>query len=204
MQQKLLQDIEGLPWQQILKVGVEMYLEQNVKGKLDITHIEDTPKRVVASYADYVSGYMEDPKVPLKLTFAKGNYDEMVHCERIRIASRCAHHFEPIIGIAHFAYVPDGAIVGLSKIPRFIRILSRRLQVQENLTEEIADTFQSVVKPKGCAVAVKCYHFCMLMRGVQEHEEITKTVALRGCFKSDAVCRQEFLSSINPNETVFP
>ena len=192
------------PWQDVIKQGVELYLSQMVTGKelIDRSHFKDTPMRVVRAFTEYASGYLEDPRAPLKKQFV-GTYDQMVHRRRIRIVSRCAHHMEPILGVAHFAYLPDKAIVGLSKIPRFIRILATRLQVQEELGEQIVQIFQDEVKPRGCAVTIKAYHFCEIARGVREDSASTITTALRGVLKTDPTAKAEFLMAGNQSESVF-
>lgn len=192
-----------VPWQTVLKRGVELYLAQMLTGSdiIHASHLTDTPSRVVRAFTEHASGYLEDPRTPLKKQF-KGHYDQMVHRHRIRVVSRCAHHMEPILGVAHFAYLPDQAIVGLSKIPRFIRILSRRLQVQEELGEQIVHIFQEEVNPKGCAVTIKAYHFCEIARGVREDSASTVTTALRGIMKTDPTAKAEFLMS-NQSESIF-
>jgi GTP cyclohydrolase I len=189
-------------WQEVLKHGVELYLKQTTGKLYDPVHMKDTPIRMVRAFSEYASGYLEDPRAPLQQQF-KGAYDQMVHRRRIRVLSRCAHHMEPILGIAHFAYLPNFAIVGLSKIPRFIRILSRRLQVQEALGEQIVDVFQEEVKPLGCAVRIKAYHFCEITRGVREDSAFTETTALRGVFKTDPSTKAEFIASIDYSESIF-
>jgi GTP cyclohydrolase I len=189
---------ESESWQVMLKHAVELYISENAHGQIDTGHVYDTPTRVVRAYSDFVSGYLEDPAKVLDVTFTtEHGYDEMVHC-------LCAHHLLPIIGRAHFAYIPGGRIVGLSKIPRFIDILSRRLQVQENLTEQIVDTFTKAIGPAGCAVSVAAIHCCMISRGIRQHDEVTQTTALRGVFKTSPQTRNEFLASINNNEAPLP
>lgn len=191
-------------WQEQVKHAVELYLGAHNNGGFDEGHVESTPVRVAEAWDQYVRGYKVDPASVLRVQFTGGTYDEMIHVRNVRVVSVCAHHFAPIIGKAHFAYVPDRRIVGLSKIPRMIRALANRFQVQENLTEQIVDTFQAYVKPRGCAVSVRAYHLCMLMRGVEEVASYTETTALRGVFKERTDTRQEFLSSIDRNEAIFP
>lgn len=174
------------------------------RGNLDQTHVALTGERIARAFAFAVSGLKEDPKKVLELAFVNGNYDEMVHVRSIRVVSTCAHHGKDILGKAHFAYIPEKKIVGLSKIARLVDILSRRLQVQENLTSEIVDTFMEVVAPAGCAVHIRAYHMCMIARGIQEPMAVTETTALRGNFKTQDIVRAEFLSSIDRSEVVFP
>lgn len=189
------------PWQGLLREAVQSYLDLQVAGKIAPAHIVGTPDRVVRAFAEYVSGYSEDPKDPLSTSFEDASgYDEMVHVKHIPIISMCAHHLLPIIGTAHFAYVPKGRVVGLSKIPRFIGILARRLQIQEDLTQEIVDVFDENISPRGCAVSISAIHCCMIARGVRERDEKTETTALRGCFKKDPQTRTEFLSAVRHRE----
>jgi GTP cyclohydrolase I len=193
---------EPQSWQVLLKQALTLFVADCVDREI-VPHVANTPQRIVKAYAEYISGYLEDETEPLKKSLFDSTFDEMIHCRKIRIVSRCAHHMEPILGVAHFAYVPKSKIVGLSKIPRFIDILSRRLQVQEQLTDQIVNTFQEVVQPGGCAVTISAYHFCMLARGVREHSDITQTTALRGCFRDHPQTRAEYMAAVNPNENIF-
>jgi len=182
-------------WQDALKDAVALYLAQECN--LPAEHGRDTPRRVVAAFAEYASGYLEDPAKHLSKSFEDTvGYKGMVHVQRIPLLSMCAHHILPIIGVADFAYIPEGRVVGLSKIPRFIDILSRRLQIQENLTVQIVDTFMDTVKPKGCAVSIRAFHFCMVARGVRIRDAMTETRELRGCFTQEAT-RLEFMSRLS-------
>lgn len=192
-------------WPVVLKQAIKTFIDQTAAGRIEASHLAETPNRVARAFAEYVSGYYEDPEDHLKRSFEDSQepYDEMVHVYRIPLVSMCAHHIAPIIGRVHFAYIPKGRLVGLSKIPRFISVLSRRLQIQEQLTQQIVNTFQKSVAPSGCAVAVRAYHCCMITRGVREHDEITLTTALRGCFKSDPVTRAEFLASLDKKESIL-
>ena len=194
---------EGPRWQGPLHDAIGAYLAQETQGTILYDHIALTPERVVRAFEEYTSGCRQDPASVLTTLFP-GVYDEMVHVTHINVVSMCAHHLCPIIGKAHFAYVPDGRVVGLSKIPRMVNILARRPQIQEDFTEEIVDTFYQAVRPKGCAVSVKAYHFCMIARGVREQAAVTATTAMRGCFKEDASTRAEFLAALDPKEIIFP
>jgi GTP cyclohydrolase IA len=191
------------PWQLQLREAIKGFLSQP-DIKIDRSHLEDTPDRIVRAWSEDIRGYYVDPAGFLKKKFAMGHYDEMIHVRDVRVVSKCAHHFERIIGRAHFAYIPGEYIVGLSKIPRMIDALSRRLQVQEDLTEQIVDVFQATVQPKGCAVHIRAFHLCMLARGVEEPYSFTETTALRGCFKKSPEARQEFLLSAIKGDTIFP
>jgi GTP cyclohydrolase IA len=192
--------------EEILARSTRGYPEAQQEGLvlLDSKHMTETPDRFVKALGHKISGCTEDPAQFLATQFDENGYDEMIHIRSIRIVTLCAHHFENIIGKAHFAYVPNGKIVGLSKIPRMIHCLCHRPQVQENLTEEIVDVFQKKVEPLGCAVNIRAYHMCMIARGVEEPTSFTETTALRGSFKENPATRQEFLASIDRTEVVFP
>ena len=182
-------------WKIALRQALEMYVAEAQPGAGADLHLAQTPDRVVRAFAEYVSGYAEDPGLILRNgTFCEVR-DQMIHIRDIRVTSMCAHHLQPIIGVAHFAYVPNKVIVGLSKLPRMIQVLGRRLQVQERLTDEIVDVFQREVEPGGCGVHIRAYHGCMMARGVREHGSITETTALRGVFKQGEA-RQEFMASL--------
>lgn len=184
------------PWQETLKVAVAAFIDQTAAGKLHSSHLSGTPERVARAFAEMVRGYEEDPADYLKVVF-NDTCSEMIHVQDIEIVSRCAHHLEAIVGLAHFAYIPkDGRVVGLSKIPRFIRVLSGRLQVQENLTSEITEVFMKQVDPAGCAVHIVAEHHCMKVRGVREHSAVTRTTNLAGNFKKDGATRDEFLQAV--------
>lgn len=154
----------------------------------------ETPQRVVKSWGELFSGYNIDPAGLLK-TFEDGaeSVDEMVLLTDIPVISHCEHHMVPFIGVAHVAYIPKGKIVGLSKIARVVDAFSRRLQVQERLTNQIADCINNELTPQGVGVVVRAKHFCMAMRGVMTPNVDTTTSAVRGCFKDVPACRAEFL-----------
>lgn len=157
--------------------------------------ILETPLRVAKAWAHWCGGYAMDPAEILKV-FEDGaeNYDEMVLVKDIPIYSKCEHHLADIFGTATIAYIPDGRIVGLSKLSRLADCFARRLQVQERLTAQIADAFNDNVKPKGVAVLVRARHMCMESRGIRQQGHHTVTSALRGIFKTDPQVRGEFLS----------
>lgn len=155
--------------------------------------LEQTPARVWRSLCALTDGYgLEIGDVVGDALFAE-EYDEMVMVKDIEVYSLCEHHLLPFFGRAHVAYVPDGKIIGLSKLPRIVDMFSRRLQVQERLTNQIADVLAEVLEPKGVAVVIEAAHLCMMMRGVQKQGAETITSAMRGQFKSDARTRSEFL-----------
>lgn len=157
--------------------------------------LRDTPSRVVKSFARLFSGYGKKPEDVLK-TFAGENYDEMIVVKDIELYSTCEHHFLPFIGRAHIGYIPDGKIIGLSKLPRLVEIYARRLQNQERLTSQIAQALQTVLKPKGVGVVIEAKHLCMMARGVEKQGSEVTTSSLTGLFKRDMNTRNEFLKLI--------
>ena len=156
-----------------------------------------TPSRVAKALQFLTEGYHQDPKEILNQALFSTSNDEMVLVRDIEFYSMCEHHMLPIIGRCHVAYIPDGKVVGLSKIPRIVNVYARRLQIQEQMTEQIADAILETIKPKGVAVVVHARHMCMEMRGVQKINSTTVSSALRGLFKSDERTRNEFYSLIN-------
>jgi GTP cyclohydrolase I len=157
----------------------------------------DTPKRVTKAWEFMCSGYNQDPiEIMRKALFTSTN-NEMVIVKDIELYSTCEHHMLPIIGKAHVAYIPNGKVIGLSKIPRVVDVFSRRLQIQEQLTEQIADAINEAVNPKGVAVVIDARHMCMEMRGVQKICSTTVTSALRGIFKEKKKTKDEFMSIIS-------
>lgn len=158
-----------------------------------------TPQRVKKAFEFMCGGYKMDPKEILQSALFSTTNDEMVIVKEIEFYSMCEHHLLPIIGKAHIAYIPDGKVVGLSKIPRVVDVFARRLQIQEQLTEQIADALMENLKPKGVAVVIDARHMCMEMRGVEKICSTTVTSALRGLFKSKKATRDEFFSIISHN-----
>ncbi len=156
-----------------------------------------TPTRVAKALKFLTEGYDQDPQEILNQALFTTSNDEMVLVRDIEFYSMCEHHMLPIIGRAHVAYIPDGKVVGLSKIPRIVNVYARRLQIQEQMTEQIADAILSTIKPKGVAVVIHARHMCMEMRGVQKINSTTVSSALRGLFKSDERTRNEFYNLIN-------
>ena len=156
-----------------------------------------TPHRVAKAWEFLTEGYHEDPKEILNQALFTSTNDEMVVVRDIEFYSTCEHHMLPIIGRVHVAYIPDGKVVGLSKIPRIVNVYARRLQIQEQMTEQIADAIAETINPKGVAVVVHARHMCMEMRGVQKINSTTVSSALRGLFKSDQRTRSEFYNIIN-------
>ena len=156
-----------------------------------------TPHRVAKALRFLTEGYSQDPKAILNQALFTTSNDEMVLVRDIEFYSMCEHHMLPIIGRAHVAYIPDGKVVGLSKIPRIVNVFARRLQIQEQMTEQIADAISETIQPKGVAVVLHARHMCMEMRGVEKINSTTVSSALRGLFKSDQRTRNEFYNLIN-------
>ena len=155
-----------------------------------------TPERVAKSVQFLTQGYQQDPDEILRSALFEEDYSEMVIVKDIEVYSQCEHHMLPFFGKAHIAYIPDGKIVGLSKLPRIVDAYARRLQVQERLTLEIRDCIQRTLKPKGVAVVLECSHMCMQMRGVEKQNSSTTTSAFKGLFMSNDSTRKEFINLI--------
>lgn len=155
-----------------------------------------TPRRVIKSYQTLFSGYGKKPEDVLTV-FEDEKYDEMIIVRDIEFFSTCEHHMLPFFGKVHVGYIPDGKIIGLSKIPRLIEIYSRRLQNQERMTSQIAKSIQEILSPKGVGVVVEARHFCMMARGVEKQNSNVMTSALLGLFKRELNTRNEFLRLIN-------
>lgn len=184
-------------WSDDLYYAVQDMLIAFPSEGLDPLHTAKTPQRVVESFQFLFAGVHKDASEPLKeaLFPTSGMIDQMITVKDVIIYSMCAHHLLPFFGHATFAYIPDQHIVGLSKFPRFMDILAKRPQVQENLTQQIVDTFQDTVKPLGCAVMIRAYHLCMLMRGAKEHAASTETTALKGVMMTNPSAKLEFLKA---------
>jgi GTP cyclohydrolase I len=159
--------------------------------------LEKTPERVAKSYEFLTKGYSQNVEDILNGAVFDEKYDEMVIVKNIDFYSLCEHHLLPFYGKVHVAYIPNGKIIGLSKIPRIIDVFARRLQVQERMTVQIADTIDKYLNPDGVAVVVEGFHMCMMMRGVQKQNSISTTSAMHGSFKDDARTRTEFLNLIS-------
>ena len=157
--------------------------------------LRETPKRVVKAFREFFSGYAQDPAEILQKTFEEiEGYDEMIALRGIRFESHCEHHMAPIIGQAWVAYVPSGRVVGISKLARVVEVYAKRLQIQEKLTAQIANTINDVLKPQGVGVIIKASHHCMATRGVHKPEADLVTSRMLGCFRDNSLTRQEFLS----------
>ena len=159
--------------------------------------LKATPDRVVRSYEEFFSGYDQDPEEILARTFEEiAGYDDMVVLRGIRFESYCEHHMVPIIGIAHIGYLPNNRVVGISKLARVLEIFSKRLQIQEKMTAEIANTIDRVLKPQGVAVVIEGEHQCMTTRGVHRPGVNMVTSQMMGVFRDNEATRKEFLSII--------
>jgi GTP cyclohydrolase I len=179
-------------------------VEKYVKGMIaefgenpDREGLIKTPHRVAKAFEFFTSGYKKNVKEVLNGAIFNEKYDEMVIVKDIDFYSMCEHHLLPFYGKVHIAYIPDGKIVGLSKIPRIVDVFAQRLQVQERMTQQIADTIEKYLSPRGVGVVAEAYHMCMMMRGVQKQNSTTITSAMHGIFKSDARTRNEFMDLIS-------
>jgi GTP cyclohydrolase I len=153
-----------------------------------------TPNRVRRALEFLTKGYQEDPMGMLQKALFTVTYDEMVIVKDIEMFSLCEHHLLPFFGKVHVAYIPNGKVIGLSKIPRLIEIFSRRLQIQERLTTQIAETIQHAIEPQGVGVVIEARHLCMMMRGVEKQHSAAVTSSMLGCFRAEQETRSEFLS----------
>ena len=188
-------NIETLPITEQIKTNYQEILHllgenQNREGLLK------TPERASKAMKFLTEGYEKDPKQILQSAMFKEDYNEMVIVKDIELYSLCEHHLLPFFGKAHIAYIPNGQIVGLSKLPRVVDVFSRRLQVQERLTEQILDCINNTLNPKGVAVVIEASHMCMMMRGVQKQNSTTTTSGFRGSFK-ETDTRNEFLKLVS-------
>ena len=190
---------------------MEKYYKQEITDKISTAYTEilsdlgenaqregllKTPERVAKALQFLTHGYDINPADILKSALFHEEYSEMVLVKDIEVYSLCEHHMLPFFGKAHVAYIPDGTIVGLSKIPRVVDAFARRLQVQERLTIEIRDCIQETLKPKGVAVVLECCHMCMQMRGVQKQNSVTTSSAFTGLFLQNDATRKEFISLV--------
>ncbi len=176
---------------QILIRSLLEFIGEDVKRE----GLVDTPRRVIKSYKEIFGGYHMDPKKVLGTTFEANGYDQVVICKDIEMFSTCEHHMIPFIGKVHIGYIPGKRVVGLSKLARLVEVFSRRLQIQEKMTQEIADSMEKYLEPKGVMVVVKAKHLCMCARGVQKQHSEMVTSAIRGAFE-DAAARSEFMELI--------
>ena len=160
--------------------------------------LRETPDRVARAFEEYFSGYAQDPTEILQKTFEEiEGYDEMIVLRGVRFESHCEHHMAPIVGRAWVAYIPQGRVVGISKLARVVDVYAKRLQIQEKMTAQIANTINDVLKPEGVGVIIKATHHCMTTRGVHKPGTELVTSRMLGCFRNNPVSRQEFLSVVD-------
>jgi len=159
--------------------------------------LQFTPRRVARMYHELLGGYSMDPTSIVNGALFDVKYDEMVLVRDIEFFSLCEHHMLPYMGRVHVAYIPDGKVLGLSKIPRIVEMYARRLQVQERMTRQIADFLRDLLRPQGVAVVVEAMHLCSMMRGVKKHNARMTTSAMHGAFRANLATRQEFLANIS-------
>jgi GTP cyclohydrolase IA len=163
--------------------------------------LKETPARVTRAFEEFFRGYSEDPEAILQKTFEEiEGYDEMIVLRGIRFESHCEHHMAPIIGRAWVAYIPKGRVVGISKLARIVDSFAKRLQIQEKMTAQIANTIQKVLEPEGVAVVIKAEHHCMTTRGVLKHGTDMVTSRMLGVFRDNAITRQEFLALVTEDQ----
>jgi len=163
-----------------------------------------TPERVEKALHFLTKGYRENPEAILNEALFTVSYDEMVIIRDIDVFSLCEHHLLPFFGKAHVAYLPNGKVVGLSKIPRLVDMYARRLQVQERLTVQIAEAIETAIKPRGVGVIIEAMHFCMIMRGVEKQNSVAVTSCMLGAFRDQLMTREEFLSLIRNRRVGMP
>ena len=183
----------------------EMEVEQSFREIIlwigedpDRDGLRETPGRLARAFQEYFSGYRQDPELILQKTFEETDgYDEMVVLRGVPFESHCEHHVAPIIGCAWVAYVPDRRVVGISKLARVVEVYAKRLQIQERLTAQIANTIEKVLKPQGVAVVIKAAHHCMSSRGVHVHGTDLVTSRMLGCFRDNSMTRQEFMAMVH-------
>ncbi len=176
----------------------DLVREMLVRLGVDTQHegLLRTPERVQKAMEYLTRGYKEDPEKILKGALFTETYDEMVIVKDIEMFSLCEHHMLPFFGKVHVAYIPNGKVIGLSKVPRLVEVFSRRLQIQERLTVQIAETIQKIIEPQGVGVVVEARHLCMMMRGVEKQHSSAVTSSMLGCFREELETRDEFLSLI--------
>ena len=159
--------------------------------------LKNTPRRVARMYGELLNGYHIDADAMINGALFDVKYDEMVIVRDIEFYSLCEHHMLPFMGRVHVAYIPNGKVLGISKIPRVVDMYARRLQVQERMTRQIADFLRDLLKPQGVAVVVEALHMCMMMRGVHKHDARMTTSAMHGAFRANLATREEFLANIS-------
>jgi GTP cyclohydrolase I len=196
----LCEQAELLPDKEIDYAAIEEAVTQILRAlgeNPDRDGLKRTPERVARMYTELMSGYRLDPAAMVNEAIFEITYDEMVIVRDIEFYSLCEHHMLPFMGRAHVAYMPNGRVIGLSKIPRIVDMFARRLQVQERMTRQIADFIDELLHPRGVAVVVEGLHLCATMRGVRKHDARMTTSAMLGAFRKSMATRQEFLDNIS-------
>lgn len=195
-------DAPAMYWSDTLQVGIRDALQHFQSfSAISNEHINNTPLRYVCALDELFAGCYKKPEDALSTVFTS-NCDQMIHVKEIKFFSMCAHHLLPFFGLASFAYMPKGKIVGLSKIPRLVEVYARRPQVQEELTSQIVKSFSDIVKPSGCGLVIRAYHLCCMSRGIEQPTSYTETTELSGCFREHAV-KEEFLRSVASTPNVW-
>jgi GTP cyclohydrolase IA len=192
------QEIDSKKLEQAISLMLDSFGENPKRHGL-----EHTPERVARMYVELLAGYREDPISMVNDAIFEVTYDEMVIVRDIEFFSLCEHHMLPFMGRAHVAYIPNGTVIGLSKIPRIVDLFARRLQVQERMTRQIADMVNALLKPRGVAVVVEGLHLCSMMRGVKKHDARMTTSAMLGAFRNNLATREEFLDNISRGATAM-
>ena len=166
--------------------------------------LQETPRRVIESYKEFFSGYKINPREVLSKKFKEvAGYDEIIILKNIRLESHCEHHMVPFIGTAHVGYLPKKKIVGLSKLARLVEVFAKRLQIQEKLTAQIANTIDEVLQPRGVGVIIEASHLCVATRGIHKHDARMVTSRMLGSFRNDQATRKEFLDLVGFNKSNF-
>lgn len=191
-------DLTGVPYEDLVREQLRRLGEDPSRPGL-----LDTPGRVEASMKWLTQGYRSSAVEAIGTGIFVEPHDNMILVKDIELYSLCEHHMLPFLGKAHVAYIPDGRLLGLSKIPRVVEVFARRLQVQERLTDQIADALQEALQPEGVGVVIEAYHLCMMMRGVEKQNSKTITSALRGRFRSDIRTREEFLRLVSASHSLY-
>jgi GTP cyclohydrolase I len=181
-------DLTAIPYEALVREQLRRIGEDPRRPSL-----RETPARVERAHMWLTRGYRSSVEEAIGDGVFEEKHDNMILVKDIELYSLCEHHMLPFIGKAHVAYIPDGRLLGLSKVPRVVEVFARRLQVQERLTDEIADAIQDALQPEGVGVVIEAYHLCMMMRGVEKQNSKTITSAVRGRFRSDIRTREEFL-----------
>jgi GTP cyclohydrolase I len=191
-------DLSGATFEQLVR---EMLVR--IGENPDREGLKKTPERVAKSMKWLTGGYAMDPKELIRKATFTERHESMVLVRDIDLYSMCEHHMLPFIGRAHVAYIPNGKIVGLSKVARVVEVFARRLQVQERLTDQIAEALQSTLAPAGVGVVIEAYHLCMMMRGVEKQNSKTVTSSVLGAFREDARTRDEFLRLVHGGTSLW-